>query len=859
MGYSTQGWYHGADGTWGGDDFEELGKTYFKISAEYEGKGKEGPMTISRGGVLVTEEIFGGSPWVVYSHVLSGWSEGLDLEVKSQAVPYTVRFGDDTVLLKNTITDLSEFRQMTEQTPDGKYETTYNLSDPAHRFDDNFDPFHLTKGYNKGEATITTYVGGKDPCSVIEPAENINLSAIINPTVKKTVKLLSMATGNAELTALGYPKTLSNKSLVQIKVEFTNNSNEDWRNVKLQTLIPDSLKSKIKVEMEYLAYPRPLVPGDDIGGFKAGFRFNEPEGEVLVKMGNELPLLQPPRRAYYLVLLSLSEDLADGVYELNFTFEGNKYSPLKKEIIGTVSYAPPRALISVQRGAYRNPMVLGQASLNTFTTLARTPESYRPFGEAKLERVHTNEDAVATLADYNSLTETLPATRGDSSSRVNLSSVGVFPTLQSRQLRVVEKAAITCTNGSATVEKITESQKLSYTLGSGQQLSSSSSGVSVSTRGPKVVLTKKIKELNGKPYSKGDVLSADAGGNVEVALLVTAKNRGLSAENVRASYTNEGLFVPNAEKIAQSCPTCQLAGSGVDISFGTMMSGSEKSVTLHYTLNAAKLLSEDVEGESASPLVKNASEKAASTTLEDQLAVVSSGSVRFVGTGENPISYSYTDKNATQALFYELKPLDVSLTAEKIVKGEVAELVATIKSYAYAVQNVPVGIYAVSESDTTLLCSGTIDSVAMGGTATITLQHTPTDVSAVREGKLQLMLRVNHDFSIPELVYGNDSHFFDAEVDVSDIEDDGKLVIFPNPTPHAEVNFVYSDCQLPVQQIEMCLYSSKGGKLTCYAARQCQVQWSIPGIKPGVYTVRVEVTLMDGSKKQYVRRLAVEG
>ena len=57
------GWYYGADKTYGDDFFENLGKTHYKFHAVYEGMGKEGPVDISKGGWLVVEEIFGGSPW----------------------------------------------------------------------------------------------------------------------------------------------------------------------------------------------------------------------------------------------------------------------------------------------------------------------------------------------------------------------------------------------------------------------------------------------------------------------------------------------------------------------------------------------------------------------------------------------------------------------------------------------------------------------------------------------------------------------------------------------------------------------------------------------------------------------------
>ena len=80
-GQVNSGWYAGADDTYGDDYFEDLGKTHIQINADYTGRGREGSVEISKGGVLVVEEIFGGSPWVLFSHVLSGFAEGTDLSV----------------------------------------------------------------------------------------------------------------------------------------------------------------------------------------------------------------------------------------------------------------------------------------------------------------------------------------------------------------------------------------------------------------------------------------------------------------------------------------------------------------------------------------------------------------------------------------------------------------------------------------------------------------------------------------------------------------------------------------------------------------------------------------------------------
>ena len=161
----NSGWYNGADNTYGDDFFEKLGKTHFRIHANYEGRGREGSLDISKGGILVVEEIFGGSPWVIFSHVLSSFARGTDITVESEALPSMVRYGTDTVFIRHHIMDENE----------------------PHRFDGQFDPYHLSYGY--GEASVTTLVGGKDPCSLIEPA--ISMSSIMDPsTDQKTVTLI---------------------------------------------------------------------------------------------------------------------------------------------------------------------------------------------------------------------------------------------------------------------------------------------------------------------------------------------------------------------------------------------------------------------------------------------------------------------------------------------------------------------------------------------------------------------------------------------------------------------------------------------------------------------------------------------
>jgi len=230
-GMVTSGWYHGADGTYGDDFFENLGKTHFKIRAEYEGMGKEGPVDISKGGWLVVEEIFGGSPWVIFSHVLSGYAEGVDYKLIAKPNPSVIRYGLDTCYIKYSVKDAGE----------------------PHNYDINFDPYHVSYGY--GETTITTYSGGKDPCSLIMPS--FNMSTIIDTDFdyKKDIVLIPYADKNNPELA-DYPKTVSG-CFIEVKIEVMNGTDDNWVNTRIVPNLPPGMKNS-EIVMSYVAYPRKL-------------------------------------------------------------------------------------------------------------------------------------------------------------------------------------------------------------------------------------------------------------------------------------------------------------------------------------------------------------------------------------------------------------------------------------------------------------------------------------------------------------------------------------------------------------------------------------------------------------------------
>ncbi|NJK86681.1 MAG: hypothetical protein HC906_12635 [Bacteroidales bacterium] len=222
-GMVNSGWSSGDDETYGTDFYEKPGETHIRIHASYEGKGREGSLEISKGGTLVVEEIFGGSPWVIFSHVLSSFAQGTNISIQSEILPSVVKYGVDTAIIRHVITDENE----------------------PHAFDINFDPYHLSFGY--GDASVTTLVGGKDPCSLIEPV--ISTSSIIDPLKDETTITLIPNPDPLIEDLSGYPKQVTG-SFVLVRLEVMNGTDDNWKNTVVTPVIPASL-GNTKAELSY--------------------------------------------------------------------------------------------------------------------------------------------------------------------------------------------------------------------------------------------------------------------------------------------------------------------------------------------------------------------------------------------------------------------------------------------------------------------------------------------------------------------------------------------------------------------------------------------------------------------------------
>ena len=559
-GQVDSGWYAGADDTYGDDYFETLGKTHITINASYEGRGREGSVEISKGGVLVCEEIFGGSPWVIFSHVLSGYAQGTDISVTSKVSPEVIYYGVDTVYIKHTIADTCE----------------------PHKFNVNFDPYHISYGYS--ESTVTTYVGAKDPCSLIAPV--IAMPAIIDPSYDNhSITLVPNAADNPGNTDLaGYPKQVSG-TFIEVRVEVGNSTDDNWINTTVKPQLSPELGT---VELSYVAYPRPLVPSHVVGGelipgdqpntFTTGWRFNQPEGEVLIKMGDTLNLLQPTRKAYFVFLIRINSSLEKGIYEIPFTMWGTRKHYTGTEN-GTVQYAVPTAKFCIAdknaQGTVLDfeDIIMGQGSLASLTV--DISGKFSPLGEVKF----ANHDFGAT--EFNSIPGKLPI----SGNTIDLGRFSEFPKYDTTVLTIVQKGIVDSYNTDAEILPVTNGQALAYTDGNGLGLTAVSGNLSVKPLGPRIKVTNTVHSLNGLPAES--VTSFEPEADVYVVTLLKVKNTGTDISSNTIITINPG---PYYTVVTDSLPNnCTMANGKLLVDAGDLSPGEQKSIYLPFLLTVQNI------------------------------------------------------------------------------------------------------------------------------------------------------------------------------------------------------------------------------------------------------------------------------
>ena len=666
-GWVTSGWYGGADNTYGDDYFETLGKTHFTIKAQYEGLGREASVDISKAGRLVVEEIFGGSPWVLFSHTLCGFAEGVNYSLTSTINPSVARYGLDTVCVKHVIEDKGE----------------------PHYFDGNFDPYQVSYGY--GETTITTYAGGKDPCGLIEPAPN--LSTIIDPKRDARQLILVPDADQKNPDLVEYPKNV-NGVFLEVRIEVSNGTDHNWTATRITPHIPAHSGATHPV-MSYVSYPRPLVPaqvdpatgavlrgGDDPRAFRTGWRFNQPEGEVLVKMGSVLNLLQPSRRAYFVFLFEVDPTLANGVYDIEFSMNG-EMRHYDGTHVSSLNYEVPSCMFSVAprdaRGnvvAYQK-LVIGQGSLSDIATSMR-PSAMKGLGNARWSSKDVN------AVDFDTLVATLPTVYTPSTGveTIDLSRFSPFPTTAGAKLYVLEQAEVQ-SGTSIDMLSVTSGEALHYSYDPFGASSTAGKPLTIATVGPKVVLAKTVTDVNGLTYDDQCIREFLPGEKKELNVQYTLTNQGSSeAENVTLLSTSGPLFEPIPELLP---PNCRLVRGGIEASCATLTPGEAREVVVRYR-----------------------SVDLACAIIYDSSAVVSAMSAAYSGTyalaGKLAKEvFTVPDKSRLDLPAYDFQSERLVCSQLEAAPGENVSLYVKVANGTVPAQNISVGFYAVVNSVDTLL------------------------------------------------------------------------------------------------------------------------------------------------------------
>ncbi len=818
-GWVDSGWYHGLDMTYGDDFFETLGKTHFTFNVIYEGLGREGPVQISKGGWLVVEEIFGGSPWVIFSHTLSGFAQGVDLEILSADNPGVVKFGMDTMFIKHTVSDKNE----------------------PHYFNYMFDPYHVSYGY--GESTITTYAGGKDPCSLILPS--VKTSTLIDPDFDKhDLTLVPFAdTTNPDLE--DYPKQVSG-CFLQARVEVMNGTDDNWLFTKVIPHLDDAL-GETELVMSYVAYPRPLVPakvdpqtgeiiqgGDDFGTFREGWRFNEPEGEVLVKMGNELPLLMPSRRAYFIFLFKIDTTLEKGIYQIGFSTSGTRRNymddgkMLKKDGIleKNISYEPPPLQFSIidrnDRGniVEFQQMILGTAKLDKITT--NTTDYFRGLENVKWSFEDVNH------TDFNEMTNILPAKYDEKTGieTIDLSSIGEFPTIENNLFYVLEKGKVYSYDAGDDVE-VSESEQIHFDYPPFGKFYSEDDEVVVTTVGPKIKNYKEIAAINGEKTKKDSPLSWPETPDKDVEILFEVTNYGNNlAENTTVNVYPGTYFTPNPDSLPENCT---IKDGILKAAVGPVVPGETKRVMLHF--NSV----DDVCGRMYDE-----------STLIPAVDVTYKGST---GSGSQSELFAYTDEHLLDAPAYDLKMDEISTSMKDLEAGDIAKIRTKLKNGVLPSLNVSVEFFTILEAkDTIPIEEVIVDSIGTLEEEIVGIDYVvPDSVNFI-----EIFAVIDGGCKINEFCENNNRQSFilplKAPAWIIDVKN--------SPNPMAWRTLFSYILPKPVENMKIEIFSLDG--FLVGTVENCpgtegvhSVEWKAPNLTDGVYVYKITAKSESGKMKEY--------
>jgi hypothetical protein len=785
-------WMPGPDGTLGSDNFDQLGKVHFTINANYEGFGREGSIDLSKGGTLVCEEVNGGSPWVVFSHVLSGYAKGVDYRLTSSVSTPKVKYGLDSVIIKHTIEDANEPRF----------------------FDIKNDPYHLSIGYK--DASLTVLAGGRDPVGAVDPI--YETTTLMDPTRDhRTVTLIPLASSNPKLQALGYPKTATG-TFMEVKVEVvnTNTSSYDWINTTVKPNLSKAGNSS--VVLSYVCYPRPLVPnkggvipGDQPGSFTTGWRFNQPEGEMIVQLGDTLNKIQAGRKAYFIFLIKVDETLPKGVYDIDFTFSSTA-KDYKGNDYGKLDYEVPSAKFSITpKNAKGYPTEYQKYKIDYGKLNELTVNGSEYFQGAKNIK-YSSEDVDYT--DFNSITNTLPATSDNNTETINLSKVTNLPNADTSKLYLLEKVIVNSYRGGEDID-LTTGENLRYTYDPYGQFSVPGNKLTISPYGPRILINQKLYSVNGNLVDENYNVDADTGKLYVVTRLDVINVGSDVSENTTISVHPGAVYTVLTDSLK---PGVTYSNGLISANLGLIAPGETKYVYIYYSF-------------------KDAAQD------DDLLTVIKLSDIQYSGASDQQL-FKYIDNTVVSNDVKDLKL--VSISSQKITNTEYS-ITVNAKNNGIPVQHAMLRIYEVVGGKVIQnpIAFKEIPLFNTGVTETLQVNYTlPNDLA--NNEQIQIYAKIDDDDIINEINENNNSELklLVTVTGIKDLKKNFDVSVYPNPFVE-KVTFAYNLDNI-ADAVNITLYNSKGSAIVMFA--DCPkneglhtINWTPGNMATGNYIYRIEI------------------
>jgi hypothetical protein len=417
-----------------------------------------------------------------------------------------------------------------------------------------------------------------------------------------------------------------------------------------------------------VAYPRPLVPshydegtgsiipGDQPGTFTTGWRFNQPENEVLINMGNQLNLMQPTRRAYFVFLFKIDPALSKGIYHIPFAISAHKrhYSGVNH---GDISYDVPDALFCIA-GKNANGLVsefekivLDHTALQNLH-VALT-DNFKPTGRIKWSVTDFGRE------QFNAI----PGNLSVSGNEIDLSKFSAFPSADTTQLVIMQEGTVDSYNSGADLVRLTDGQTLNFTH-AGQEKSVLSERLAVKPVGPRIRVKNTVYSINGVVVN--DTIMYEPEADLYVKTLLTATNTGSDISSQTIIRINPGEFY--GVVIDSLDENCSYSNGMLIVDMGDIAPGDMKEQLLPFILRPQEL----PEG-------------------IDIRTVIEQSDISYEGTLVN-VSFNFTDTGKVTLDLYDFEATTISY--DDLGNGQV-QINATINNRGINASDVWLRIYPV--------------------------------------------------------------------------------------------------------------------------------------------------------------------